>query len=230
MSYILSALKKAEQERHQGDAPDVLTMQRVITEPSSSSPERARSKLYLIGGAVALFASGLWLVKQLYPDNNVVTVYSSVPVQPGQYRAPAVAPSGEKRPGAPVVSSRDQATPDIRSVTPPNSARGAGDDVAFGRDDQQGTSRAPSRSYGDEIRDIDALPPSLRERLPPLLLSGHLYSAAHPQARKVILNGIALKEKQYLIDDLMVSEIRSDGVVLDFQGILFSMNAKRMFR
>ena len=62
------------------------------------------------------------------------------------------------------------------------------------------------------------------------MLSGHLYSLAHPQARKVILNGAALKEKQYLNDDLMISEITPEGVILDFRGRLFSMNASQMFR
>ena len=234
MSYILSALKKAEHERHRGDIPDVLTAQREFTEPRSAAGG-TMTKPYWIGGVAVLFLAGLVLLKEFYPDNGIVTVYSSVPVQSVQFPdepgksldavprsqpATEIYPSGDEFDSLPVAPVQGAPVPAPDFV----------DDHVVSEETGRGVSYPSSWSYADEIRDIDELPPSLRGQLPRLVLSGHLYSLAHPRARKVILNGVALKEKQYLDDDLMVGEITPDGVILEFQGRLFSMSASSMFR
>ena len=235
MSYILSALKKAEHERHRGDIPDVLTTQRELVEPPPAA-RRAVAKPYWIGGVAVLFLAGLWLLKEFYPGNNIVTVYSTVPLkserfpgQPGQ----SFDVSPRRQPEAAAVLNGDDVN--VPPVAPAQGARLAPardftDDPVATEEAGRDAPPPPSWPYADEIPDIDELPPSLRGQLPQLVLSGHLYSLAHPKARKVILNGVALKERQYLDDGLMVSEITPGGVILDFRGRLFSMNASRMFR
>ena len=83
--------------------------------------------------------------------------------------------------------------------------------------------------YG-QVPDFSELAGEIRAQLPPLELTGHLYSLAHAHARKVIINGTALREQQYAADNLLVKEITPDGVVFDFKGRVFKLNATQMFR
>lgn len=250
MSYILSALKKAEEERRRGSVPDALTVQQAVGGSSFPPPRRMAIKQYLIGGLAVLILSGAWLAKEFYSDDKIVVVRhgSSLSVEPAeavrQSGAPPGAASATVQRGVPVVVKSGDATYSVRFGDQPTASvqNAPAVPAAHGFSGEQGISRnfsdtdleaarGPSGvAYDDRIRDIDELPPSLRGELPRLVLSGHLYSLKHPQARKVILNGVVLKENQYLDDDLAVSEITSDGVILDFRGMLFSMNASRMFR
>lgn len=78
--------------------------------------------------------------------------------------------------------------------------------------------------------DFDSLPPDTRRRIPAFSVTGHLYSNVRPQANKVIINGAALREGQYVNEDLMVSEITGDGVILDFRGLHFLIAKARIFQ
>ncbi len=263
MSYILSALKKAEQERCSGAAPDVLTSQAVA---APARPGGGR-KPYFIAAAAVL---GLWLVISVL-NSGVDT--GAVDVSDAGFRSEvrhkAAGQTAEDRPlleGEPAGRSperrsgrapeNDGPTPHFGlesgraaaaqapavvtepAAAPPRTPHAgfAGDDLRFVAPD---TARADHRAGGGSVEqwaparnvlDVAELPPSLRKSLPRLELTGHLYSLAHPHARKVILNGIALKERQYLDDDLRVSEITPDGVILDFHGRLFRLDADQMFR
>lgn len=64
------------------------------------------------------------------------------------------------------------------------------------------------------------LPYNMRKELPVLKLSMHVYSAT-PAQRFVVLNGNRQVEGDELGGEVRVSEIRSDGVVLSFQGQRF---------
>jgi len=78
--------------------------------------------------------------------------------------------------------------------------------------------------------DFDSLPPDTRRRIPAFSVTGHLYSGTRPQANKVIINGAALREGQYVNEDLMVSEITDAGVILDFRGLHFLIGKARIFQ
>ena len=64
------------------------------------------------------------------------------------------------------------------------------------------------------------LPYNVRKELPALKLSMHVYSAT-PAQRFVVLNGNRQVEGDELGGEVRVTEIRSDGVVLSFQGQRF---------
>lgn len=217
MSYILSALKKAEQERHSGDVPGVLTPQ-VGTASSPASPaERVLSPYYLYGAvAAAVLLFGLWMGDMLRRDDAA----EGVVVQEAPSRAVSAPASAPPPVLAPVRDS-------VRAL-----ADSADDEPVFGDGPAGAPAADPEEQWtaNGEILDVARLPLSLREKLPNLKLTGHLYSLGHPNARKVILNGVALKEQQYLDDDLMVSEITHDGVILEFRGRLLRLGADQMFR
>ena len=183
-------------------------------ELSLPSAPRPVNNYAVIGGIAALAVLAVWLMGKYDGTDtaSVVTVHSAdaplpkarpVPLFPPQ-NAP---PEAEALPAAIV----NEPATEPRAEAPPW--------------------KAFTEDHGHEqIVDIDALPPSVRDQMQPLKLTGHLYSLAHPNARKVILNGTALKEKQYLNDRLMVDEITPDGVIIEFDGRLFHIGADRMFR
>jgi len=78
-----------------------------------------------------------------------------------------------------------------------------------------------SRSPGAAaVPDIEKLPASVREKLPPLAISFHFYSH-DPGSRMVSINGHLLREGQAMNEDLKVEEIIADGVIMNFQGERF---------
>jgi general secretion pathway protein B len=75
------------------------------------------------------------------------------------------------------------------------------------------TASASAQSYSD-------LPFSLRKALPEIKLSMHVYAADAAQ-RFVILNDSRMLEGDKTADDVILREVRPDGVVLEFQGQRF---------
>lgn len=64
------------------------------------------------------------------------------------------------------------------------------------------------------------LPFNLRHDLPAITLSMHVY-ASDPAQRFVIINGDRVAEGGSVQDDLILREIRTDGVVMEFRGQRF---------
>ena len=81
-----------------------------------------------------------------------------------------------------------------------------------------------------EAVDFEYLPAHVRARLPVLSVTGHLYSSARPQANKIFINGAALREGQFVTEELMVREITAAGAVMEFDGVRFRLGKSRIFR
>ncbi|RJX31175.1 MAG: hypothetical protein C4531_08250 [Desulfurivibrio sp.] len=68
---------------------------------------------------------------------------------------------------------------------------------------------------------IDQLPEAIREQLPDIHISAHLFYKDKPAARFASINGKILREGQMLAPDLKVAEISTDGVIFRYQEYLF---------
>jgi general secretion pathway protein B len=68
---------------------------------------------------------------------------------------------------------------------------------------------------------IDQLPADVREQLPDIHISAHLYYKDKPASRFASINGKMLREGQTLTRDLKVAEITTDGVIFRYQEYLF---------
>ena len=208
--------------------------------PEASSGAPSRNTVYLatavVSAVVAAVVLGLWWFSIITQNDPV-----SVPKTP-QAVMPKADESGReagikrdlpedrvpnRAPAKPVVSPRQ---PEAAAVAAPAAVGNEQGGVIRRSRPPAGFDRPSPPTFSGDIPDYEALPMSLRDILPPLQLSGHLYSFARPQARKVIIDGLSLRENQHLDDDLMVRKIVPDGVVLDFQGQLFKLSADRIFR
>ena len=68
---------------------------------------------------------------------------------------------------------------------------------------------------------IDQLPMAVRQQLPEIHISAHLYFRDKPASRFASINGKMLREGQMLASDLKVAEISTDGVIFRYQEYLF---------
>jgi hypothetical protein len=71
---------------------------------------------------------------------------------------------------------------------------------------------------------IDALPPSVRDALPAISLSVHLY-ADDPTVRRVRVNNLLVQEGESLGNGLEIAAITRDGVIFRFRGTEFFLAA-----
>jgi len=74
------------------------------------------------------------------------------------------------------------------------------------------------------IPNIMALPQSVLNALPAIKISAHTYSESAGK-RMVIINGKMLHENKYISEHLLLKTITQDGIELEIDGMLFSMEA-----
>ena len=227
MSYILSALKKADQERQSGQRPHFVTDNSHLSAMTQSTNHPWQ--YWLVVGMLALIAVNIGGYQWMNRSASLPQ-----PLHP--------ASQSEEAPTA-ALDLRDLEPPKKISTTPIPSARPAASDTpalppAVGEGDifsppvmeESETLPAPVQTVNQLIPELMGLADNVRNSLPTLELTGHLYSLAHPKARKVIINGRSLREQQYLNNSLSVSEITPEGAVLSFQGHLFKINTSQMFQ
>ncbi|MEF9438437.1 MAG: general secretion pathway protein GspB [Candidatus Mariimomonas ferrooxydans] len=70
------------------------------------------------------------------------------------------------------------------------------------------------------VVDIDKLPSSVREGLPNMSISGHIYSNK-PASRIVAINSQVLREGEDIAAGLKLEEITPTGVILSYKGLRF---------
>ncbi len=88
------------------------------------------------------------------------------------------------------------------------------------------TGSQPQAATGDaskqKVLNNNDLPPSVRQDLPKITISGHIYSNK-PGSRIVNINGQILREGEVISKDLKLEEITSAGIILSYKGYRFRM-------
>ncbi|MBU4261713.1 MAG: general secretion pathway protein GspB [Proteobacteria bacterium] len=79
----------------------------------------------------------------------------------------------------------------------------------------------PKDSLMKKALHIEQLPRAIREQLPDIHISAHLFYENKPASRFASINGKVLREGQMLAPDLKVAEISTDGVIFRYQKYLF---------
>jgi len=222
MSYILDALKKSEQQRGHGTVPGVQTMH------SSSLNYRQDKKSYW--PYILIVAVILNLVAIIYfftgknetPDiiNTVVdhdteelnisnTVQTMAPEEDNNQTA--ITPIIEN------TKIKEQAiAPQVITPKPANSQSA----VASNKTKSPATKSHAEETY-TEIIDFYDLPASIKQQLPTITISAHVYSS-NPLQRSIVINNNFMEEGKYVLDDLILHEITKDGAIFNYKGTLFN--------
>ncbi|TNF53167.1 hypothetical protein EP227_06300 [bacterium] len=82
----------------------------------------------------------------------------------------------------------------------------------------------PAKEAEREKATVYELPESVRENIPTISISGHIYSNI-PASRIVNINGQIAREGDTVSDRLKVVEITPSGVILSYEGYRFHMRA-----
>jgi general secretion pathway protein B len=242
MSYILDALKKADQEREQGQVPGLHAQQTLHTDADAPAAASGLSPLVWAGIGVALTLAGVltWLQwpaagSARAPAAPVQQGLPSVVVARPSATAPFATPDTSPTATAPVPAG-DVA---LHVEAPPADTRGSaaapGVGVSGARPGERNAERhsAPAEpsSQGDApapqaksgaLPKLADLPDAVRKDLPALNVGGAMHSPT-PSQRMLVLNGQVFHEGDSPHPGLTLEEIRLKSAVLNFQGQRFEL-------
>lgn len=202
MSYILDALRRAEadRERERGLVPGLHTP--AVAGNPAAPTAGPRRWLPWAGGGLLLLAglgTGAWWAGS--PPDVPASPPAPVAAAPAAPPLPAVVPVAPP----PASASLPAASPYLPPAPPPAAVVAA---------------PAPAPAALAPIPRLAELPEALRRELPPLAISGSVYSD-DPASRFVMINGEVAREGARLGAELVLEEIRPRELVLRFKGQRF---------
>lgn len=221
MSYILDALRKSEQQRHHGATPTLLTAQ--ATAPIPAQP-RVSMNAWLVA---ALLGAGI-LIGWLRPWQREAEAPMPKPMA-AQPQPPTPAP----RLHAPDASGKPAPErEDARRESVAPALAGQGTRAGMGRENAANTANTlsgpaslaagdPAEAAGENsAMSAGDLPSPLREEIPNITISFHVY-ASKPADRRVMINNELLRQGDGFPPGLVVEQITPDGVVIGYKGFRF---------
>ena len=198
MSYILDALKKSEQNRGNESIPNVQTIH-----SSSLSYHQEKRPLWPWAIVIVLIANIFILIYLLKPEAQHENTVSNSEVAPNVVIEQKIAPvldvstTQEAEIPVPVLEQK----PSIPQITEP------------------AVTTAPIAPR--QTVDIDALPTHIRQQIPELIFSAHVYSS-EPMQRSLVINNSFMEEGDAVSYDLTLVEITANGAIFDFRDYRFS--------
>ncbi len=238
MSYILDALKKSEQERKQGEVPDLNSFQDHTLPPRSTR----RILIYMLTGflLVIIPAISLWLIFRQPPaparpeSPRKATTETTLPLtaqaQPLATDAGQIAeetpldqptqPASIAKPEPPPPAAEEPAPEletDLGTVETAAAAEESGDNDQLKNDAPE--SAAPAKP---KLIPFASLPPDIRSALPELVIAAHYYSS-NPASRMASINGRIMRQGQSVTEDLILEEIIREGVIFSYLDYRFSL-------
>ena len=230
MSLILDALKKSEQERGHGNVPDVQTVH------SSSLNYRNDKKAlwpYILIFAVMLnlLAIGYFIINKENPAEMPQPVTESA----NSIQANTVSQNPPAAPASMVDESiqlqASKPSPVSTATTAEQSAREAAQEkdtatkatpaVSKTMTERPEPQTAAAAYDSEDIIDFQELPESIKQQIPTITISAHVYSS-NPLQRSIVINNNFMEEGEYILDDLVLHEITRDGAIFNYHGTLFN--------
>jgi len=220
MSFILDALQRADAERERGAVPGLHARQ--VNSPYDTGRAGSRKGWALaVAGvlALALAAMAVWMWMGNPPA--AVAPVASIPIaQAARTTAPTPAsPAAEATPTTPPA-----AAPPVAAAQPPNPAPVA---PSMSPRRQSSAAKAPASPAKDVAAAaaptaplLSELPEDIRRQIPPLGISGAVYSD-NPAQRLLLVNGQVLGQGSLAAPDVTLVEIRTSSSEFSFRGTRF---------
>ena len=205
MSYILDALKKSEQERGNGSIPGVQTVH-------SSSLNYHNKKTYwpyILIAAVLL--NLIAIIYFVYDKENKAAVEPVVATDQSTTEiisAPAktIEQTQEENKQTAHVSATEKPIT-LNTVETPS-------------EEQSAPAASKEFTNNNTIVEYYDLPENIKQQLPTIVISAHVYSS-NPAQRSIVINNNFMEESEYVIDDLVLYEITRDGAIFSYHETLF---------
>jgi len=212
MSYILEALKKAEQKRRQGAFPDLLS---VHEQTGFKAGKPVRWQYIMISILLVSIGAVLPRLYEKYSGAQNRERLSVTAAPPGGAPSVAVTPlrstAGRQNRGKSEKKSVNlvplERKADIASIDVPVSA-----DVTSLPD-------AGASSKRITLKESE-LPPTIQQELPKVEISVHIYDS-NPSSRIISIHGRAVHEGDNVAAGLRLESIIPEGVILSYKGYRF---------
>lgn len=194
MSYILDALKKSEQDRGNGSIPNVQTIH-----SSSLNYQQEKRSLWPWILIAVLVINVFILIYFLNPTstNHIEPDSSSLTSSPPSYQKEPVIKSAPPA-ISPPVTKLENSVSTIPETTAPE----------------------PLTLKPKTVISIDELPENVRQHIPDMVFSAHVFSST-PAQRSLVINGRFMEEGEAFSHDLILVEITRNGAIFDFRGYRF---------
>ena len=205
MSYILDALKKSDQERGHGSAPNVQTLH-----SSSLNYHANKTPLwpYFLLAAIVINLAALFYFIIAKTDVEATPQEQQRITETSPAVTNTVQTSGSKPVGTTIEDTYSAEAVVYKPISIPGSNQG----IAKQAPRQQQVSLS--------VLERDELPFEMSQHIPVMEFSAHVYSS-NPVQRSIVINGRFMEEGDWLASDLFLSEITPDGAIFDFKGQLF---------
>ncbi|MDB5870473.1 MAG: hypothetical protein JWP96_2805 [Polaromonas sp.] len=214
MSYILDALKRADAERERGAVPGLQS--RHMPTPTIQAAHGVRNRVWLATFAAALalggIAVGLWLWQK--PAVRMAAVEPAVATPP--VAAPLPAPASLPAP-APAV-----APPRIRAPSPPAAPKPVAKPAPAAAQSLATAPKTPvpAAAVTQAVPLLGELSEDIRRQMPPLAISGAVYSK-NPGQRLLLVNNQVVTQGSLAAPDVTLEEIQAKSSVFSFRGTRF---------
>jgi general secretion pathway protein B len=224
MSYILDALQRADAERDRGAVPGLHARQ--VTTPNLTAASVAKSRLWLaLAVAVGLgaLAAGLWLGRSgtmIAPAMDVAPQPTAVP-----HALPLPLPVSSALPAVAVASEPVTTTP----TAPPNGVSATISAPILAVTAEKAVP-APQAKPAESVKEkppvvvpwLADLPEDIRRQVPPLAITGAVYSD-NPAQRLLLINGQVLPQGSAVTPEVTLEDIGERHSVLSFRGTRFRL-------
>jgi len=227
MSYILDALKKSDQERKQGDVPNLQTVYIPVTTAKQSSWGLYGVILLLLLGLV--FVIGFMLADRFSSQQSLVApadVQQKEALENESIDTALIASQADKKRAEETDKARQSS--ESQQATNRQSTTQAIDvnDIAVDAKKRVTENASRKASVATDLTSIPylhELADYLQQSIPQMNFAGHVYSST-ASSRSVIINGVVMSEGDIIVEGLKVEQITPKGVVFEFQGELFRMD------
>lgn len=208
MSYILQALKKSEEQRQQ--ALEEIQQQNEINlnieaaqiDNQNASPENEEAETpFAFYGVIALIVIAVAAV--------VINLFNSTPEAENESQQALVNQVDTLNQQIEKIGKQLKQQSQEAIVVPAQQVE------IQKNTSEQDSEQAPEQSEINSVEPvaIEAAPESVTSTIPNIEISSHIYSN-NEAYRSAVINGVRLKEKEYLSKDIQVVQIKPTGVVL----------------
>ncbi len=225
MSYILDALKRADAERERGAVPGLYARQ--LTNATAQTAPHALRRFWLGGAAIlglGVAATGLWLWRApaVALPQAAVQPAATEPKPPAPLTQavavapppPEAAPAPAPQPMVPLPTPVAAAAPAVTAIAPAKPA-------VLPTPSPLPVAKA-SAATPAAVALLGELPEDLRRQIPPLLITGAVYSES-PGQRLLLVNNQVLAQGSLAAPEVNLEEIGAKSSVFSFRGTRFRL-------
>lgn len=199
MSLILDALKKSEQQRQREKAPGLQS----IHQPAVIAARKSVQPWWLWLVAIVIVCNFAFLGYWFWRQQTVASSFTQAAVVPATTQAAEKIDKSQQ-----IQEAKTQETQSEFTRISPH--------VAQSQAQTQVLAQMQSPDAAQRIEEISELPDSIRNNLPAMTFSFHVYSET-PEQRTIIINDRRVREGDEINTGLTLQSITQDGVILLFE-------------